>query len=75
MLYPKKNTMKFNNLTEQQKSVLKVIQTEPLTSFQILKRVENISMILSLYNIMDELKSKGALKSYTVENVKYHIAS
>ncbi|APZ47007.1 hypothetical protein BW723_12250 [Polaribacter reichenbachii] len=67
--------MKFNNLTEQQKSVLKVIQTEPLTSFQILKRVENISMILSLYNIMDELKSKGALKSYTVENVKYHIAS
>ncbi len=67
--------MKFNNLTEQQKSVLEVIQTEPLTSFQILKKVDNISMILSLYTIMDELKSKGALKSYTVENVKYHIAS
>lgn len=67
--------MNFNNLTEQQKSVLEVIQTEPLTSFQILKKVDNISMILSLYTIMDELKSKGALKSYTVENVKYHIAS
>lgn len=67
--------MKFNNLTEQQKSVLEVIQTEPLTSFQILKKVDNISMILSLYTIMDELKSKGAIKSYTIENVKYHIAS
>ena len=67
--------MNFNNLTEQQKSVLEVIQTEPLTSFQILKKVDNISMILSLYNIIDELKSKGAIKSYTIENVKYHIAS
>ena len=67
--------MKFNNLTEQQKSVLDAVQKEPLTSFQILKKVDNISMILSLYTIMDELKSKGALKSYTVENVKYHIAS
>lgn len=67
--------MKNNNLTEQQLSVLNVIKQEPLTSFQILKRVENVSMILSLYNIMDELKNKGVVKSYTVENVKYHIAS
>ncbi|MBU3012065.1 hypothetical protein KO506_11675 [Polaribacter vadi] len=66
--------MELHNLTEQQLSVLQVIQNEPLTSFQILKRVENVSMILSLYNIMDELKSKGALKSYIVEDVKYHIA-
>lgn len=67
--------MKNNNLTEQHLSVLNVIKTEPLTSFQILKRVDNISMILSLYNIMDDLKSKGALTTYTKENVKYHIAS
>ena len=66
--------MKHNNLTEQQLSVLNVIQQEPLTSFQILKRVDNVSMILSLYTIMDELKSKGAVKSYTKENIKYHIA-
>lgn len=66
--------MKHNNLTEQQLSVLTVIQQEPLTSFQILKRVDNVSMILSLYTIMDELKSKGAVKSYTKENIKYHIA-
>lgn len=66
--------MKNNNLTEQQLSVLNVIKQEPLTSFQILKKVDNVSMILSLYSIMDELKSKGVVKSYTKENVKYHIA-
>ena len=63
-----------NNLTEEQISVLNAIKEEPLTSFEILKRVDNVSMILSLYNIMDELKNKGALKTYTKENVKYHIA-
>lgn len=66
--------MKHNNLTEQQLSVLNVIKQEPLTSFQILKKVDNVSMILSLYTIMDQLKSKGAVKSYTKENIKYHIA-
>ncbi|WP_397446514.1 hypothetical protein [Polaribacter sp. R77954] len=67
--------MKLNNLTEQQLSVLNVIKDQPLTSFQILKKVENVNMILSLYNIMDELKNRGALKTITKENVKYHIAS
>ncbi len=67
--------MKTNVLTEQQKSVLRVIKNKPLTSFQILKKVDNISMILSLYNVIDELKSKGILKSYIKENMKYHIAS
>lgn len=67
--------MRLNNLTEQQLQVLNVIKEQPLTSFQILKKVDNISMILSLYNIMDELKSKGVLRSYTKENIKYHIAS
>lgn len=67
--------MKLNNLTEQQLSVLNVIKDQPLTSFEILKKVDNISMILSLYNVMDELKSRGVVKSYVKENVKYHIAS
>lgn len=66
--------MKNNNFTEQQLSVLNVIKTGPLTSFQILKRVDNISMILSLYNVMDELQSKGVVTSYTEKNTKYHIA-
>ena len=67
--------MQTNVLTEQQKSVLRVIKNKPLTSFQILKKVDNISMILSLYNVIDELKSKGILKSYIKEKKKYHIAS
>lgn len=66
--------MTLNNLTEEEKSVLNVVKEKPLTSFEILQKVDNISMILSLYNIMDELKSKGVLKTYTKENVKYHTA-
>lgn len=67
--------MRLNNLTDQQLSVLNAIKDQPLTSFEILKRVDNISMILSLYNVMDELKSRGIVSSYTKENIKYHIAS
>jgi hypothetical protein len=63
-----------NNFTQEQLSVLNTIKQEPLTSFQILKKVNNVDMILSLYTIMDELKSKGVLKSYMKENTKYHIA-
>lgn len=66
--------MKLNNLTPEQVSVLNTIKQEPLTSFQILQKVNNVNMILSLYTIMDELKTKGVLKSYIVENTKYHIA-
>tara|TARA_R110002126_G_scaffold14768_1_gene61364 strand:+ start:3571 stop:3774 length:204 start_codon:yes stop_codon:yes gene_type:complete len=67
--------MRLNNLTDQQLSVLNAIEDQPLTSFEILKKVDNISMILSLYNVMDELKSRGIVSSYTKENIKYHIAS
>jgi Fe2+ or Zn2+ uptake regulation protein len=67
--------MRLNNLTDQQLSVLNAIKDQPLTSFEILKKVDNISMILSLYNVMDELKSRGIVSSYTKENIKYHIAS
>lgn len=67
--------MNANNLTAQQLSVLEAIKNEPLTSFQILNKVDNISMILSLYNVMDELKQRGAVKTITRENIKYHIAS
>jgi Fe2+ or Zn2+ uptake regulation protein len=66
--------MKQNKLTPEQVSVFNTIKQEPLTSFQILKRVNNVNMILSLYTIMDELKTKGVLKSYIIENTKYHIA-
>ena len=66
--------MKKNNFTELELSVLDVIKREPLTSLQILDKVDNVNMILSLYTIMDDLKNKGVLKSYIKQNVKYHIA-
>ncbi len=67
--------MKQINFTQEQLSVLNAIQQEPLTSFQILEKVENVSMILSLYTIMDQLKNKGALKSFTKKNIKYHYSA
>jgi len=66
--------MNNQNFTPEQLSVLNEIKNQPLTSFEILRRVENVSMILSLYNIMDELNDKGVVKSYMNNDVKYHIA-
>ena len=63
------------NLTATEQSVLSTVQAEHLTSFEILKKVDNISLILSLYNILDNLKSKGVLKSYVKQNRKYHYAA
>ena len=64
--------MNNQNFTPEQLSVLNEIKNQPLTSFEILRRVENVSMILSLYNIMDELNDKGVVKSYMNNDVKYH---
>ncbi|MBU3012064.1 hypothetical protein KO506_11670 [Polaribacter vadi] len=63
------------NLTATEQSVLNAVQEEHLTSFEILKKVENVSLILSLYNILDRLNSKGVLKSYMKQNRKYHYAA
>ena len=67
--------MKTNTLSAAEQSVLNVVQKESLTSFEILKRVDNVPMILSLYNVLDELRSKGIIKSFIKENKKYHCAS
>ncbi|PQJ74418.1 hypothetical protein [Polaribacter gangjinensis] len=61
-------------LTETELAVLNVIKEKPLTSFQILKQIDSINMILVLYSIMDELKGKGMVKSFVSDNVKYHCA-
>lgn len=64
--------MNSNNLTIKEQSIVEVLRQEPLTSFQLLKKVDDISMILSLYNVMDELKNKGVIKSFVEQDVKYH---
>ncbi len=63
--------MNQTNLTSNQ-TVLKVLKNEHLTSFQILKKVDNISLILVLYTVMDELEGMGILKSYTKKKKKFH---
>jgi len=64
--------MTTNNFTQTELAVLNLIKEQPLTSFQILKKVESIPMILVLYTIIDDLKSKGIVKSFVEQNVKYH---
>lgn len=67
--------MKKTTLTAEEESVLLSVKKEPLTSFQILKKVDNITLILSLYNVLDKLKSKGLINSYIQRNQTYHFAA
>lgn len=64
--------MKTTNLNDLEQSVLDAVQKEHLTSYEILQRVEDVSMLLSLYNILDKLSNKGILKSYVKQDTKYH---
>lgn len=64
--------MKTQQLTTRQLEVVNELKNEHLTSFQILKRNNNFSLILGVYNVLDELKNMGILQSYMKQNVKYH---
>ncbi len=64
--------MKTTNLNGLEQSVLDAVQKEHLTSYEILQKVEDVSMLLSLYNILDKLSNKGILKSYVKQDTKYH---
>ncbi len=64
--------MKTQELTTRQLEVINELKNEHLTSFQILKRSNNFSLILGVYNVLDELKNMGILQSYMKQNVKYH---
>lgn len=64
--------MKTTNLNDLEQSVLNAVQKEHLTSYEILQRVEDVSMLLSLHNILDKLSNKGILKSYVKQDTKYH---
>lgn len=64
--------MNQTNLTDNQIKVIKALENEHLTSFEILKKVDNISLILVVYTILDELESMGVLKSYRKKKMKFH---
>ena len=70
--YQKINIMNQTNLTDNQIKVIKALENEHLTSFEILKKVDNISLILVVYTILDELESMGVLKSYRKKKMKFH---
>lgn len=67
--------MKAKKLTELHETVLTLLQKEHLTSFQILSKLKKNTMILEVYNIIDDLKSNGLLKSYVKDNMKLYYVS
>lgn len=66
--------MKQLHLSAEEQSVLNAVKQEHLPSYEILKKVDNVSMLLSLYNVIDKLKNKGKVDSYIKEDIKYHFA-
>ena len=64
-----------NQITKKQASVLVVLKKEDLTSTEILKRTNNIPHILKLYTVLDQLRTKGLVRSYIKENIKFHTAA
>lgn len=64
--------MQHKELSKVHQEVINELKKEPLTSFDILRKSQNISLILEIYNILDELNTMGILKSYVKEDLKYH---
>ncbi|MAD98636.1 MAG: hypothetical protein CMB99_15040 [Flavobacteriaceae bacterium] len=59
-------------LSEKHQSVLNALGDKHLSSFELFKKVDNISIILSLYSVIDDLNSMGLLNSYKKQNERYH---
>ena len=59
-------------LSKSHQSVLNALGDKHLTSFELFKKVDNISIILSLYNVIDDLKNMGLLNSYNKKDERYH---
>lgn len=67
--------MRTADISQKHESVIKALKKEHLTSFEILKRIKDISLILVVYNIIDDLKNKGILNSYMKDENKYYYLS
>lgn len=64
--------MNRKELSEKHLAVINELKKEHLTSFQILNRIKSISLILVVYNILDELNRMGILRSYIKKDMKFH---
>ena len=67
--------MNKKRLSSEQSLVINALKKDPLTSYKLLKKIKSISLILVLYNILDNLRSMGILKSYMKQDSKFHYIS
>ena len=66
--------MKKQVLTPIQTSLLSALKNEHLTSLEILHKVDSISGILNVYNMLDKLKEMEVVGSYVKNDRNYHYA-
>ena len=57
-----------------QTSLLSALKNEHLTSLEILHKVDSISGILNVYNMLDKLKERKVVGSYVKNDRNYHYA-
>jgi Fe2+ or Zn2+ uptake regulation protein len=67
--------MSQQQFTSKEQSVIALLQNEHLTSTEILNKAKTIPHILTLYSVLDQLRSKGVVDSYMKEGTKYHFAA
>ena len=66
--------MKKQVLTPIQTSLLLALKNEHLRSLEILHKVDSISGILNVYNMLDKLKEMEVVGSYVKNDRNYHYA-
>tara|TARA_B110001450_G_C17596656_1_gene471127 strand:+ start:846 stop:1049 length:204 start_codon:yes stop_codon:yes gene_type:complete len=66
--------MKKQVFTPTQMSLLSALKNEHLTSLEILHKVDSISGILNVYNMLDKLKESKVVGSYVKNDRNYHYA-
>ena len=67
--------MKTNKISTLHKKVVRLLSKEHLTSFEILKKIKNTNLILNIYNVLDDLKAKGVLRTYIKNKMKVYYIS
>jgi DNA-binding PadR family transcriptional regulator len=64
--------MKINKISNLHKKIVRVLKKEPLTGYQILERIQNTSLILNVYKILDDLNKQGLIKTSTRDKMKIY---
>ncbi|WP_438978299.1 hypothetical protein [Polaribacter sp.] len=64
--------MKINKISNLHKKIVRVLKKEPLTGYQILERIQNTSLILNVYKILEDLNKQGVTKTSTRDKMKIY---